>query len=214
MKVKVVKNELREDEIISPDNVMRIGERIACKALKTVLAHSYNNRLVKLYLGLVTDMSSIKNPEHIFSDGYDFAQEAACFLCNYLGKPLNEVCAYDVKGRLATINKACFSRINQMIMNERKNGFMLANPESSEVINLSVPFTVGPTIEEIERQYDNLEMLIQRMQLTKLQHETLMCFLSDMSFTEIAKHFYIEVSSLCGRRYAIQRRYIKYIGKL
>ena len=100
MKVKVVRNELREDEIISPDNVMRIGERIACKVLKTVLAHSYNNRLVRLYMGLVNDMADIHNPEHIFSDGYDLAQEAMCFLCNYMGKPLNEVCAYDVKADL------------------------------------------------------------------------------------------------------------------
>lgn len=203
---------LLKDEVITVDNVERRGIAIALKALKTVLSHSYNRRLDKLYFGLVKDVENINNPDHIFSDGYDLAQEASCFLCAYMGKSIYDKCAYDVKGRPTTILKACFSRINQMVMNERKDSFVLASPECPEVINMSMPFTIAPTIEESEKQRDNVQSLIQRMKLTKLQYETLMCFLNGMTFTEIARYFGIQDCSLCGRRYAIQKHYIKYIG--
>ena len=212
MKEVVSKFSSLKDEVITAHNVERRGIVIALKALKTVLSHSYNRRLDKLYFGLVKDVENTDNPDHIFSDGYDLAQEASCFLCAYIGKSIYDKCAYDVKGRPTTILKACFSRINQKIMSERKDSFVLASPECPEVINLSVPFTVQPTVEETEQQRDNVQSLIQRMKLTKLQYETLMCFLNGMTFTEIARYFGIQDCSLCGRRYAIQKHYIKYIG--
>lgn len=214
MKEVAKEYDLLKDEVITTDNVERRGIAIALKALKTVLSHSYNRRLDKLYFGLVKDVENINNPDHIFSDGYDLAQEASCFLCAYTGKSIYDNCAYDVKGRLTTILKACFSRVNQMIMRERKDSFVLASPECPEVINLSVPFTIQPTIEETEEQRNNVLSLIQRMKLTKLQYDTLMCFLNGMTFTEIARYFGIQDCSLCGRRYAIQKHYIKYIGVL
>lgn len=214
MKEVVKEYNLLKDEVITVDNVQRRGIVIALKALKTVLSHSYNRRLDKLYFGLVKDLENINNPDRIFSDGYDLAQEASCFLCAYIGKSIYDKCAYDVKGRPTTILKACFSRINQMVMSERKDSIVLASPECPKVINLSVPFTMEPTIEESEQQRDNVQSLIQRMKLTKLQYETLMCFLNGMTFTEIARYFGIQDCSLCGRRYAIQKHYIKYIGSI
>ena len=37
-------------QLITLDNVKKIGERIACKALKTVLSHSYNNRINQMIM--------------------------------------------------------------------------------------------------------------------------------------------------------------------
>lgn len=214
MKETVSKFASLKNEVITVDNVQRRGEAIALRALKTVLSHLYNRRLNKLYVGLIRDIENIGNPDHIFSDGYDLAQEASCFLCSYMGKSIYDKCAYDVKGRNTTILKACFSRVNHIIMSTRKDSFVLASPESPEVINLSVPFTVQPTVEESKKQRDNVQSLIQRMKLTKLQYDTLMCFLNGMTFTKIARYYGIQDCSLCGRRYAIQKHYIKYIGSL
>ncbi len=214
MKEVAKKCNLLRDEVITADTVERRGIAIALKALKIVLSHSYNRRINKLYFGLIKDMENMSNPDHIFSDGFDLAQEASCFLCAYVGRSIYDNCAYDVKGRPTTILKACFSKVNQMIMNERRDSLILASPECPEVINLSVPFMIQPTIEETEKQRDYVQSLIQRMNLTKLQYETLMCFLNGMTFTEIAKFFGIQDSSLCGRRYAIQKHYIKYIGSI
>lgn len=206
--VKEIKNPLRCDEIISPDNIMRIGERIACKALKTVLLHGYNRRLNKLYMDLVKDMVSVNNPEHIFSEGYDLAQEAACFLCEYMGKPLNEVCAYDVKGRITTILRACFSRVNHLITIEKKDSYVITNPECPEVINLSVEFEATIAVEE---DYTAVDEIIERMKLTPLQSKTLEYLMNGMSLMHIAEMYNVMVSSIWFRCGAIQKKYYKYI---
>ena len=199
---------LLKDEVITADNVERRGIAIALKALKTVLSHSYNRRLDKLYFGLVKDVENINNPDYIFSDGYDLAQEASCFLCAYLGRSIYDKCAYDVKGRPTTILKACFSRINQMVMNERKDSFVLASPECPEVINLSVDFE--NTIEKDE-DYTTVNVIIQRMKLTPLQNETIEYLMNGMPLQHIAELYNVMVSSIWFRREAIQKKYCKYI---
>lgn len=55
-----------------------------------------------LYRGLVHDTYDGKTIDEQYSDGYDIAQEAICFLCGYIGKSLNEECITDKKGRLET----------------------------------------------------------------------------------------------------------------
>ena len=40
----------------------------------------------KLYRGLIKDKHRSHDPADIFSDGYDVAQTAICFLCNFLKK--------------------------------------------------------------------------------------------------------------------------------
>lgn len=202
---------LRDDEVITTDNVMRRGISMALSALKTALRCSYNRRLSKLYLGLVRDLNCINDPAHIFSDGFDLAQEAACFLCNYIGKPLNEVCAESVKGKPVSIKKACFSRINNLIVRERKDSFKLENPDSPEVINLSVPFEIPPAVDESERQHDTVDMLIQRMHLTARQLQVLNLYLINTLPSEIAKALNIPYKAVWESRRAIQNRYIKYV---
>lgn len=199
---------LLKGEVITVDNVERRGIAIALKALKTVLSHSYNRRLDKLYFGLVKDLENINNSDHIFSDGYDLAQEASCFLCAYMGKSIYDKCAYDVKGRPTTILKACFSRINQMVMNERKDSFVLASPECPEVINLSIDFE--DTIEKDE-DYTTVSVIIQRMKLTPLQNETIEYLMNGMPLQHIAEIYNVMVSSIWFRREAIQKKYCKYI---
>lgn len=208
MKEVAKKYDLLKDEVITVDNVERRGIAIALRALKLVLSHSYNRRLDKLYFGLVKDMENINNPDHIFSDGYDLAQEASCFLCTYMGKSIYDKCAYDVKGRPTTILKACFSRINQVLMSERKDSFVLASPECPEVINLSVDFE--DTIEKDE-DYTAVNEIIQRMKLTPLQSETLEYLMNGMPLQHIAEIYNVMVSSIWFRKEAIQKKYCKYI---
>ena len=105
---KVTKDSpLRKDDVITQDNVVRIGDKIALRALKTVLCHSYNRKLQSLYMGLSAAIANTNNPEHVFSNGYDLAQSASCFLCEYMGKALNEVCAYTVRGKQASYYTQC-----------------------------------------------------------------------------------------------------------
>lgn len=209
MEAKVNKrNTLRDNEVISQDNVSVMGERIALAALNTVLSHSFNRRLAKLYVCLNIDIAQKNNPEHILSDGYDLVQEAACFLCHYIGKRLDDNCGISVKGKKVTVLKACFSRINQVLMSERKDSYKTAPDNNPEVINLSIDFE--DTIEKDE-DYTVVDEIIQRMKLTPLQSETLEYLMNGMPLQHIAEIYNVMVSSIWFRREAIQKKYYKYI---
>ena len=77
------------DEVISPDNVMNIGELIALKTVQRLV-------LIKaprsLYVGLVRDINYKNVPGYIITDGYDLAQSAICFLCEHFGERVLDLC--------------------------------------------------------------------------------------------------------------------------
>lgn len=206
---KYANNTLCNDEVITQDNASRIGERIALGALKTILNHSYNRKLNKLYMGLSEDVANVNNPGHVFSNGYDLAQSAACFLCEYMGKPLNEVCAYTVRGKLTTILDACFSKINKMLMGERKESFIFESNDSLEVINLSVPFQV-----EVEQEEDCtvVDETISKLHLSDGEIDVLNCYLAGMGFEQTVAYLSVAVITVWSRRKRIQRKFNFIIG--
>ena len=65
--------------VITEDNVQRIAELIALKALKT-LCKFPQKAFTHLYNGLIRDVYYSYNPEHTFSDAYDLVQSLICFL--------------------------------------------------------------------------------------------------------------------------------------
>lgn len=75
-----------EEMKITVDNVQHFGELIAIGALKTYARYS-NGALITLYKSLLRDVFR-PSTQRRFSDGYDIAQEAICFLCNFIGKSL------------------------------------------------------------------------------------------------------------------------------
>ena len=73
------------DEPISSNNVKLMGEMIALQALRT--AKKYDWQVAdKYYLGLIKDLHHMGEIDYIVSDGYDIAQTAICFLCQFMGK--------------------------------------------------------------------------------------------------------------------------------
>ena len=98
---------LDNDRVISAENVQRMGEVIALRAIKTVIVRGGKN-LHNLYKGLLRDINRSNDDMGRFSDGYDIAQETMLFLCQNMGKRLDDV--YVTKtGRKITIKQACFS---------------------------------------------------------------------------------------------------------
>ena len=89
-------------ENISFHNVQQIGELITLKCLRGRYAYARHS-LEWLYVGLVKDLNRNNHANHVFSDAYDLVQTAICFLCEFVGKSLNDV--YKVKnGKVITIN--------------------------------------------------------------------------------------------------------------
>ena len=77
-------------ETISFENVQQMGELITLKCLRGYCAYSRQN-FEKLYTGYVRDLNRRNNPAHTFSDAYDIAQTAICFLCEFIGKELTDI---------------------------------------------------------------------------------------------------------------------------
>ena len=100
-------------ETISFENVQLMGEMITLKTLRGRYAYSRQG-LDWLYVGLVKDLNRSNDTEHVFSDAYDFVQNAVCFLCEFVGKKLTDV--YTVKnGREITIKQATYSLVSRNI---------------------------------------------------------------------------------------------------
>lgn len=78
-------------QIITKENVLKLGEIIATCAIKAVLHMNNSKTLRKLYNGLLQDRFRKNEINHTFSDGYDLAQTAICFLCGYIGKLFSKI---------------------------------------------------------------------------------------------------------------------------
>ncbi len=101
------KGVLDNDKVISAENVHRMGEVIALCAIKTVIVRGGKD-LHNLYKGLLRDINRADDDMSRYSDGYEIAQEAMLFLCQHMGKRLDD--AYHTKtGRKITIKQVCFS---------------------------------------------------------------------------------------------------------
>ena len=100
-------------ETISFENVQLMSEMITLKTLRGRYAYSRQG-LDWLYVGLVKDLNRSNDTEHVFSDAYDFVQNAVCFLCEFVGKKLTDV--YTVKnGQEITIKQATYSLVGRNI---------------------------------------------------------------------------------------------------
>ena len=75
-------------ETISFENVQLMGEMITLKTLRGRFAYSRQG-LDWLYVGLVKDLNRGNDANHVFSDAYDFVQNAVCFLCKFIDKKID-----------------------------------------------------------------------------------------------------------------------------
>lgn len=101
------KGVLDNEKVISAENVQRMGEVIALCAIKTVIVRGGKD-LHNLYKGLLRDINRADDDMSRYSDGYEIAQEAMLFLCQHMGKSLDD--AYHTKTRRKiTIKQVCFS---------------------------------------------------------------------------------------------------------
>lgn len=127
-KRRLAKVEKMIDEIgvITPDNVQTIGERIAIRALKTCYQKGGQPFIYALYCGLIADITENKRTGAPLSNGYDIAQTACAYLCEYIGKGLHDKTAdgqTDKDGNPVDVLRGCFRAVNRYIMGERQREY-------------------------------------------------------------------------------------------
>ena len=186
-------------ETISFENVQLMGEMITLKTLRTRYAYA-RKALDWLYVGLVKDLNRGNDAEHVFSDAYDLVQNAICFLCDFIGKSLNDV--YTVKnGKVITIKYATYSLVGRLIDRMRKH-FDRSQDINDYTEELSVE------IEHYEeKDYTEVDNTIERLGLKPRDRVVLDCYMAGMTCNEIAEFLDISRITVWRRRTRAQVKY-------
>jgi len=71
-------NKIREEVVITVDNIKDLGEKIALWGLK-VKNNLNDRRLDNLFYGLIKDVHEPLGDKETYSDGYDIAQKLSYF---------------------------------------------------------------------------------------------------------------------------------------
>ena len=144
-------------ETISFENVQLMGEMITLKTLRTRYAYA-RKALDWLYVGLVKDLNRSNDAERVFSDAYDLVQNAICFLCEFIGKSLNDV--YTVKnGKVITIKYATYSLVSRLIDRMRRHFDRSCNIElCSEELSVEIDYYAEKDYTDVDKKNRTLRL--------------------------------------------------------
>ena len=186
-------------EIISFENVQQMGEMIALKTLRGRYAYA-RQTLERLYVGFVKDLNRSNDSHHVFSDAYDLAQTAICFLCEFVGKSLNDV--YMIKnGQEITIKKATYLLVGRTI--DRMRRYMSRSRDINDYTEeLSVEIDHYQ-----EKDYTEVDNKIELLNLKPRDRAVLDCYMAGMTCNEIAEFLDIDRITVWRRRTRAQVKY-------
>ncbi len=190
------------EEVITEQNVQSLGEQIAVIAVgakaRRVLGH-----LDHIYKGLLYDVHKRNTPNHIFSDGYDLAQMAICFLWEYKECRLSDYYGKDGKGKDCNILYACYHIIDRYLWQYCKKARQHVSLEDNR-----------DTVEEIEyrsneQDYTKYDEIVEKMNLNQGEQATLDCYMAGMTYCEIARFLGVNFSTIYRRRMSLQKKYMQ-----
>ena len=186
-------------ETISFENVQLMGEMITLKTLRGYFAYSRQG-LDWLYVGLVKDLNRGNDSEHVFSDAYDLVQNAICFLCDFIGKSLNDV--YTIKnGKVITIKQATYSLVSRLIDRMRRHF-----DRSQDINEYTEELSVEIDHYE-EKDYTEVDNKIELLNLKPRDRAVLDCYMAGMTCNEIAEYLDIDRITVWRRRTRAQVKY-------
>jgi hypothetical protein len=194
------------DTIITAENVQYLGENMALCTLKHKLIYRGIN-FEKLYYDLVRDIHCKNNIDRHISDGYDFAQTAICFLCEYIGLPLGTVITDRLNHRV-TIRYACYSLLCNMMYRKymtTRNEFGIKRTDKSKVTE---PFNDYNK----ETEYEKVDHIIGAMSLNSRQRTILDFYMEGFGVSEISRRMNLATSTVWRNRMELQMIYQEFIG--
>ena len=186
-------------ESISFDNLQRIGELITLRAVRVHSAYAKCS-LHWLYVALVQDLNRDNDTHHVFSDAYDIVQETICFLCEFIGKKLDDT--YTVKnGKVITIRKAAYLLVGRLMQRIYQHRIR------SRDIDLFTE-TLSVEIDAYqEKDYTVVDKKIALMNLKPRDQLVLDCYMGGMTCNEIAEFLDIDRVTVWRRRHRAQVKY-------
>lgn len=194
---------LDNERVISTENVQRMGEVIALCCIKTVIARSGKD-LHKLYADLLHDMNKSKDDYSPFSNAYDLAQEAMLFLCQHMGKRLDDV--YVTKtGKKITIKQACFRYTDRYLDKQYTR-----HTANTVILDEKIATTIEimPDNEQ-KNDYTAVDGLISKMKLTAVERETLSILMAGFTMLQIGRILNVNRSTIWRRQNSIRKKYLQ-----
>ena len=198
-------------EPISAENVKLMGEMIALQALRT---HKKFDMKVadRLYIGLIKDLHHMSEISYIVSDGYDIAQTAICFLCQFIGRKVSEIYGRDRKGKEITIKLACYREVDGELMRLRRKA------EKTDHIDFTdykaLPMDPVNCFEHEQTDYSKYDELVGALQLSALELAILNCYMNGMRQAEVCAELGIGRGTINHRKASIRKRYYACFGVL
>ena len=189
------------EENISEHNVMRMGELLALNALRVMCR--YEN-FHGMYADIVRDIQYKDLEGYVLTDSYDLAQEAAMFLCGYIGKNVYDTCIETKSGKTYTIRRLCSKVVCHKIYEILK---IRKNTERAEDLhNSREPYVLLEDNKETD--YTKYDEILSKLNLTKEEKETIDGYMAGISVTQQARIFNVYNSTIWRRRKKVQDKYL------
>lgn len=196
-------------------NVKLMGEMIALQALRTV--KKFDTKVAdRLYIGLIKDLHHMGETDYTVSDGYDVAQTAICFLCQFAGRRATEICGKDRKGKDITIKLACYREVDHFIDSLRNRtdrcGTIVESIDFTDY--KALPMDPVDCFEQEQTDYSKYDELVGALQLSALELAILNCYINGMVQSEVCAELGIGRGRINSRKASIRRRYYSLYGTL
>ena len=201
VQVSVRKTETR---LLDRDNVSMCGRMYETRFLIGYMG----SRMQKLYADLCVDIKRKTDVNHTFSDSYDLVQECALFLCNHYGKRLNDVLAYDKKGKAITVKIACMRAMSKLITRITSDYFRAVSLDA-----LTPASEPSCEIEkDVVKDYTVYDSIVDSLNLTDNIRIALECRQNGLSYPEIAAILKRAQSTVFEYFIKMRQRYIAIYG--
>jgi DNA-binding CsgD family transcriptional regulator len=195
-------------EQITPENVQRMGEVMALMAFKPFLSYA-DSALGKLYEGLIKDINRKDAAGHTFSDGYDFAQDAICFLCGHIGKTMDTVLGTDRRGKILTVKLACFRTITKSLNKRLTNHVRNVCIDKVYEPKTATQFESDIVNDMPEEDYTAVNETIAKLNLTTKQRNALLSLMDTNSYSESARVLSINRGTVWVLIMRVREKYIR-----
>lgn len=168
-------------ETISENNVLAMAEQLAIYETRFLIGYR-GAKMQKIYADLCVDIKRKTDINHTYNDSYDLVQECALFLCNHYGRRLNDILAYDKKGKAITVKIACIRAMFKLITRKTSDYFRSVSLDA--LTPGSEPYC--EIEEDIVKDYTAYDSIVDSLNLTDNMRIALECRQNGLSYPEIA----------------------------
>ena len=194
-------------ETISENNVLAMAEQLTMYETRFLIGYM-GAKMQKMYADLCANIRRKNNISHTFSDSYDLVQECALFLCNHYGKRLNDVLAYDKKGKAITVKIACIRAMSKLITRKTSDDFRSVSLEA--LTPVSEPLC--EIEEDVIKDYTAYDSIVDSLNLTDNMRIALECRQNGLSYPEIAAILERAQSTVFEYFIKMRQRYVAIYG--